>query len=151
MSQDIAYAVIRKTFFNDKLNETELAVLKERVIIREFNDGEPILTMQDASFPIVALVSGQVTVVGQFGDVINVISSGTLFGEVAFLDRQKRTADVVSKGESQVVFLSEDLISYLEMEHPEMVSQLLYSIGRELCAKLRSAQRMMDASNLSFA
>ena len=148
---EIADAVIRKAFFNDQLNDLELAIVKERVEIRDFSDGEPILTMQDASFPIVALVSGQVTVVSQFGEIINVINTGTLFGEIAFLDRQTRTADVVSKGDAQVVFLSEDLISHLEKDHPEMVSQLLLAIARGLCSKLRSAQRMMDASNFSFA
>lgn len=109
--------------------------------------GEAALSRQDANYPLIVLLEGEAEVRGLFGQSVSVLKPGALIGEVAFLDRGPRTADVVATKESRVAVFPEDLIAWLNLEHPDITAQILYNVGRVLSSKLRWAQRLIDADD----
>ena len=121
-----------------------LASLGER---RCFKSREAIVAPDDKDFPLMVLLTGKAKVFGMFEDLVNVIEPASLIGEVAFLDEKNRTATVVAQGNCEVAVFSPSVIATLNAERPDIVSDLLYNIARELCTKLRTAQRLINATD----
>ncbi len=138
---------LRNSSIGAGLRDDQLEVLANQAELRRFQPREAIVTQNDTSFPVMVLITGYAEVLGLFGDVVNVIQPGGLIGEVSFLDGKPRSADVLCRNSCQVAVFSKEVIAWLDMERPDILSQLLYSIGRELCLKLRTAQRVIDAAD----
>jgi CRP-like cAMP-binding protein len=64
-------------------------------------------------------------------------SPGTVFGEVALLDKQPRSASVTADEELVCYELSEDGFQSLTTRHPRIAIHLLMNIGAELSRRLR--------------
>lgn len=64
-------------------------------------------------------------------------SPGTVFGEVALLDKQPRSATVTADEELVCYELSEDGFDALTTTHPRIAIHLLMNIGAELSRRLR--------------
>jgi SulP family sulfate permease len=69
---------------------------------------------------------------------------GTIFGEMALLDRQPRSATVTAEGEVVCYVLSEEAFEALIAEHPLIAVRLLTNVARELSVRLRHATRMIS-------
>jgi CRP-like cAMP-binding protein len=91
------------------------------------------------------LLSGEAEVRGMFGHGVSMLKPGALIGEIAWLDHNPRTADVVASSEVQVAVFPADLLEKLDLEAPDVMAQLLYNVSKVLCSKLRWAQRLIDA------
>lgn len=132
------------------LNHDQLRVLCDAAELRDFRDGEPIVDAAKSDYDLFALVKGRARVLGLFGQEVNVIESGSLIGELAFLDKQGRSASVVSVGPSTVAVLSDTSMDRLEAEHPDVAVRLQRSVSLALCEKLRRATRMIEALSISY-
>ena len=64
-------------------------------------------------------------------------SPGTVFGEVALLDKQPRSATVTADEDMVCYELSEDGFHALTTSHPRIAIHLLLNIGAELSRRLR--------------
>jgi hypothetical protein len=69
--------------------------------------------------------------------IINVLTAGDAFGEVAFLLEQPRSFDVdAAKDGSRVLSLSEGALRTMIAEDADLAAKLLLNLSRLLCAKL---------------
>lgn len=64
-------------------------------------------------------------------------SPGTVFGEVALLDKQPRSATVTAAEDLMCYELSEDGFHALTSLHPRIAIHLLMNLGGELSRRLR--------------
>jgi len=66
-------------------------------------------------------------------------SAGTVFGELALLDQQPRSATVIADEGVVCYVLSEEKFHALGRDHPPIAITLLTNLGRELSRRLRRA------------
>jgi sulfate permease, SulP family len=66
---------------------------------------------------------------------------GTMFGELALLDQEARSATVESDEDMVCYVLVRDRFEELTREHPSIAIKLLTNLGRELSGRLRRANR----------
>ena len=122
----------------------ELAFFKSKLVSCAYEKGTYICREGDPGDLVYFILSGKLSVVLPLGHRrsgrISTISAGSAFGEMAMLDRGKRSADVIT--DEKVTCLVLDY-SLLEAEScPIALSirlKLIRNIGRELTRKLRQA------------
>ena len=66
-------------------------------------------------------------------------SPGTVFGEVALLDRETRSATVKADEDAVCYVLTRPNFDKLTDEHPAIAVKFLSNLGRELSGRLRRA------------
>lgn len=71
-------------------------------------------------------------------------SPGTVFGEVALLDRQPRSATVTADEDLVCYVLSAEAFDALTVDDPPIAIHLLSNLGRELSRRLRRATAMVS-------
>ena len=70
-------------------------------------------------------------------------SPGTVFGEVALLDTEVRSASVQADEELVCYVLEQEIFQQLAGSHPGIAVTLLRNLGRELSNRLRRANRVI--------
>ena len=70
-------------------------------------------------------------------------SPGTIFGEVALLDTEVRSATVQADEELVCYVLEHEVFQQLAGSHPDIAVTLLRNLGRELSNRLRRANRVI--------
>jgi glutaminase len=71
--------------------------------------------------------------------IIATLRPGDFFGELALLDGGRRSADVIADEAALCYVLPIAKLNALAGEEPEIRTQLVINIGRELSARLRRA------------
>jgi glutaminase len=126
------------------LNEQQIQLLKSIVEERRYGAGETIIREGDAADAVYLLAEGLVSVClvlknGSGRRRLSTIVPGLAFGELALLDGGRRSADVIAVEPTLCCVLPIAKLNVLATEHPEIRSQLIINIGRELSARLRRA------------
>ena len=137
---------LAETLADTSLTKGQLEILAGYAHIERFDEGQRFLSREDVCYPLMVLVKGEGEVRGLFGQPVNVLKRGDLIGEMAFLYRGVRSADVVVKADAEVAHFPEDLFKTLNKEHPDIAAVLLLNLCHVLCSKLRWAMRVMDAN-----
>jgi hypothetical protein len=68
--------------------------------------------------------------------LVRVFSPGDVFGEMAFLLEQPRTADVYAATDARVLSLSEGTLRKLIASDPDVAAQLLLNVSKMLCRRI---------------
>jgi CRP-like cAMP-binding protein len=128
------------------LSDADKALIASRLRRADYRAGEVVIRLgdDDRSLHIVAkgTTTVRVDVEGTSRQVRLVsYSRGTVFGEMALLDRRPRSATVTADEDVVCYALSEDAFNALIKEHPLIAVQLLANLARELSARLRHATR----------
>lgn len=128
------------------LTDDQLETLASEARLKIVRPGRAIVSPRDTAFPLMVLISGTAEVVARGGGAINVVKAGGLIGELAFLDRKGRSATVLARDTCRLAIVADDVATWMESERADILVPLLYNVAMELCAKLRSVQRFVDAS-----
>jgi CRP-like cAMP-binding protein len=127
------------------LSEAETEHVLSKAQIKSFSDGEYLVHRGDATFEFHLILEGKLKVCNDMGDLLNVLEVGTVLGEVAFIDRTRRSASAIADGPAVVaVFpgtLAEDLSG-----RPEVLAKVMLNLARSMCRKLRGATRLAETS-----
>ena len=96
----------------------------------------------DASKELYFLLSGRVTII--LGQVrIVTFLAGNMFGDVAFVDGEPRSADAVCDADCRVMVLSHETLARIEAEAPELKGRVHVALALEIAARLRATDRMV--------
>lgn len=109
---------------------------------RTYQKGDVILAQgaQDRSLYIILNGSVDVIIRALIGKkVIATLSSGSMFGEMAFFDAQPRSADIVAKEETEAFILDPVSFDRFSAWYPRASLKLLKGLARVLSERLRGA------------
>jgi HEAT repeat protein len=103
---------------------------------REVEPGEVIVREGEESYELYLIVSGKVDILQQRGDteqLLNTLSSGDFFGEMASFENRPRSASVVAATPGVLLVLSQEHFRQSILQEPAIA----FEICRELSARLR--------------
>ena len=128
------------------LSAAECEVLRSVLVRKTYGKGEIVVREGDHGRELFIIARGTASVkIKLSGDGrenrLATFSAGTVFGEVALLDRQPRSATVEADQELVCYLLTEKVFDELTKEHATIAIKLLVNLGRELSRRLRGANR----------
>jgi len=144
-----AEVVVERLSVLEGLSETECAVVRALLVRRAFHAGETVIRegSEDRDLFLISRGTASVRVNGaglRRQRRLASFSAGTVFGEVALLDQQPRSATVIADEDVVCYVLSEEAFHRLGREHPAIAIRLLTNLGRELSRRIRRANAMMS-------
>ena len=131
------------------LSEKALGEISKRCSWRKFTTGEQILDRQSDSCDLYFIVAGRARVVIYSFSGREVTfddrEAGDYFGELAALDGEPRSANVVALEETLVAILSQDGFLQMLMTYPQVTVRILKNLAKIVRI---STDRIMDLSTL---
>jgi glutaminase len=124
------------------LTDEELAVLGGLLARRTYATGELIIRSGDDATNLFLITKGLVGVwLGEPGKGTRVasFSVGTMVGELAFIDGERRSANVAAEMDLECGVLEVEDFLGLQESHPRIHATILRNIGVSLATKLRRA------------
>ncbi len=130
------------------LSETELGIVKSMLSRHIYAKGDTVFREGDPGQQLFVIAKGEASVrihpLGATRDIrLVTFSAGTVFGEVALLDTEVRSASVRADEELVCYVLEHETFQQLALSHPGIAVTLLRNLGRELSNRLRRANRVI--------
>jgi CRP/FNR family transcriptional regulator, cyclic AMP receptor protein len=133
------------------LQRDDLRRLAASAHLARHRRGAVIFQKGDPGTSMMAVIRGRVKICTISPDgrelLLNIIDTGGIFGEIAILDGQPRTADAVALEESDLLVLERDRFLPFLAGNPEALSRLLAA----LCQKLRQTSAHLEDALLREA
>jgi len=118
--------------------------LVPRMHPRSYKKGERIFEMGNPGAGAVLLLAGEISIMANQVELAH-LERGDLFGEVALVTGQPRTAEAVALTDCEVLFfLRESLKEWME-SRPKQASRLLINLSEMLAQRLLEANRQLAA------
>lgn len=116
---------------------------------RSYTAGEKIFARGDEGDQLFLIRRGEVRIVlplkgGQSYHVAT-FARGAFFGEMTFLDRERRSADAIAQTDTEMLVLSRERFDALAPEHKKLALNLLEGLARTVSLRLRRADRELRA------
>jgi MFS superfamily sulfate permease-like transporter len=131
------------------LTDAERAFIAAWLRRVDYKAGDVVIRQGDTDRSLYIVANGTTTVrvtAAGTGRQVRLASyaRGTIFGEMALLDRQPRSATVTADNEVACYVLSEAAFQALLAQRPTIAARLLANLARELSVRLRHATRMIS-------
>jgi CRP/FNR family transcriptional regulator, cyclic AMP receptor protein len=131
------------------LDEGDLRVLAGELRARRYGKGERIFITGDVGASLYVIVTGRVKL-GLYSTegrevILDMLGPSEVFGELALLDGEPRSADAVAVEPTQLLLLQRDAFLAFLRQRPEAAITLLSVLSRRL---RRDAQLVQDAAFL---
>ncbi len=107
---------------------------------------DAVFRFGDASNELYFLLSGRVTIqYAAASGTIRVVTllPGNVFGHIAFVDGQPRSADALCDVPSRVVVLDRDSLARMQAEEPGLAALLHAMAARDIAGRLRATDRIV--------
>ena len=136
--------------FSD-LSETSLKVITEKMVARSYDKEKMILIEESAGETFFLISNGSVKITRMSDDgrevILAILGEGDFFGEMALLDGEGRSANVVALEDAEVLTLQRsDFLDILE-RFPKIAIHLL----KELTTRIRHSDQQIESLSLSGA
>jgi len=128
------------------LSAEECDALRNVLVRKSYRKGEAVFHEGDDGRELFIIARGAASAkIRLSGDGrenrLATFSAGTVFGEVALLDQQPRSATVEADEDLVCYILTESAFATLRTEHGGVAIKLLTNLGRELSQRVRRANR----------
>ena len=128
--------------FRDEASKELQFWLHKNGIIDIQPGGTPIIKEGIVSKDVVILLKGEIAVIttDQNGDSqrLAVLNQGAVVGEMSWLEQRPAVADVVTETDSEVLYLSIDLLERMREEEPKLAAEWQQLIARKLAAQIKN-------------
>ena len=122
------------------LEQDQLVALASRLQRRHYDERQIIIKQDTPGDALYVVVSGRVKVVVQEGDgetILAVLGAGECVGEMALIDGEPRSADVVAMDSTEVLVLSTRDFQ----ESIQAMPQIAFGLLREMAGRLRRSNQ----------
>lgn len=135
--------------FND-CDEADIAAMEALMPVRDYAAGQTIIATGSSADELFIIVAGSVEVVlpadgNRKRQRLDVLSASMSFGEMAFIDDVKRSADVIALEHAQCRVLDRALFKQLESQRPGLMIKILSQLSRLISSRLRVANMEISA------
>lgn len=124
----------------------ERSALESAMTQRLYRTGDVILKAGDPGDELLLVLKGSGNVVLHQPDGTDVrlagVRGGATLGDIAFLDRTRRSATVIAAEDTSVAILRRETYDELCIAHPRLVEILLTNIALNLAVRLRHTNRL---------
>jgi CRP/FNR family transcriptional regulator, cyclic AMP receptor protein len=143
--------ILGQHFILKYLPTSDLDHLAQLSAVRTYKAGEPVFLKGDPGTAMMAVLAGRVRICAYSTDgrevVLNVISPGEVFGEIAMIDGGERTADAFAMEETELLVLGRRDFMPVLARNPDVCIKLL----ELMCRRLRwTSEQMEDISFLDL-
>jgi CRP/FNR family transcriptional regulator, cyclic AMP receptor protein len=143
--------ILASHFLLRHLRPEELSRLASSATLVRHRHQATIFQKGDPGGSMMAVVRGRVKICTYSADgkelVLNIIDRGGLFGEIALLDGQPRSADAVAIDDTELLVLDRSRLLPFLNAHPEIATRLI----EVLCQRLRSTSEALEDALLRDA
>ena len=133
------------------LSEEELGYISQKMIARHYETGKFIFLEDSEGEQCFFVVQGSVKVTRLSKDgrevILAMLNEGEFFGEMALLDGESRSANVIALEETEVLTLNREDFLVVLHDYPQIAIQLL----KEMAHRLRKSDRQIASLSLSDA
>jgi len=128
------------------MDEHELASVKSTLVRRVYGKGEVVFREGEAGKELYIIAKGAASVRLRLPGTdrttrLMTFAPGTVFGELALLDEEARSATVEADEDLVCYVLGHENFVTLTQQNPTVAIKLLTNLGRELAGRLRRANR----------
>jgi MFS superfamily sulfate permease-like transporter len=128
------------------MDAVDLAVMRGLVARRTYTRGEIVFREGDESNELYVVAHGSASarlrLPGENRDTrLSAFSVGTVFGELALLDRAARSATVFADDDLVCYVLTHEHFELLTLQHPAIAIKLLSNLAREMSRTVRRSTR----------
>jgi SulP family sulfate permease len=124
------------------VDTADLDALLATLSRREYPAGQAVFRRGDEGDALYVIASGSAS--AWVGDTrLMTFSRGTFFGEMALLDRERRSATIVADGPLVCHVLERSSFERLAASHPRAALAVLANLGRELSLRMRRTNRAL--------
>jgi MFS superfamily sulfate permease-like transporter len=128
------------------MSEAELAAMKRVLERRTYHKGDFVFREGESGDELYVIAQGSASVHLKLSGSerearLITFSPGTVFGELALLDQETRSATVKADEDAVCYVLTRPNFDKLTGEHPAIAVKFLANLGRELSGRLRRANR----------
>jgi CRP/FNR family transcriptional regulator/CRP/FNR family cyclic AMP-dependent transcriptional regulator len=127
------------------LNDGQISVLSRISVITPFKKGRIIVHQKGSGDTFYIVVSGRVkvTLLNEDGReiVLSFLTKGDFFGELAILDNEPRSANVIAVEDTGLFLITRAQFYQLIETHPHILRKVL----KEICARLRHADEKIES------
>jgi CRP/FNR family cyclic AMP-dependent transcriptional regulator len=133
------------------LRQEELSRIAGSAVLVRHKAQATIFQRGDPGASMMAVVSGRVKICTFSADgkelVLNIIDRGSLFGEIALLDGQPRSADAVALDDTELLVLDRNRLMPILTANPETAARMI----TVLCQRLRQTSEALEDALLRDA
>lgn len=126
---------LKKTYFFNMLNDEEAERLMSIIISVKLKSGEKLFSENDESDSLYIIESGSV-MIKKGSMVLNLLSAGSCFGEMAFLTGEKRSATITAVEDSVLLRINYSDLENLLLAYPPMAIKFYKSMALLLSKRL---------------
>lgn len=126
----------------DNLTEDDWNRLVEVSKLLEFNQGDTLLEQGETDDAVYIVIDGEVEVLSRQG-VIAKIREGSAFGEIAFFDREPRTAAVRASSKGRALAFDRNALDKLTRQESALACRIILELGRLLAIRNRKLIRLV--------
>ena len=133
------------------LSEEELGYISQKMIARHYESGKFIFLEDSEGEQCFFVIKGSVKVTRLSKDgrevILAMLNEGEFFGELALLDGESSSANVIALEETEVLTLNREDFLVVLHDYPQIAIQLL----KEMADRLRKSDRQIASLSLSDA
>jgi CRP/FNR family transcriptional regulator, cyclic AMP receptor protein len=142
--------LLKNVYLFKELTAPELEKIEQIVKVTSYLPGDEIFAQGDEAHSLYVIKFGSVRIQQKSsnGDAIDVanLGTGSHFGEMAFVDGEKRSATVSAMEQAEIVSLDFDDLTKVLNANPTIAVKLFKALSHFLCGRLR-----ITTNDLSFA
>jgi len=146
----MAQNLLQNVYLFRDLSSAELELISEITESDAYVAGDDVFSETDAAEALYVIKHGSVRIhqKSDSGDNMEVanLGTGSHFGEMAFVDGEKRSASATATERSEVIFIKYDRLKELLQVNPRIAVHFYKELSRFLCGRLR-----VTTNDLSFA
>ena len=136
--------LFQRHFLLSRLNSEEIDALLAYTRVERYRAGREIFSKGSPGDCMMAVMKGRVKISSLSPEgkeiVLNIISPGEIFGEIALLDGKERTADATAMSDCELLVLSRrDFLPFLERR-----ADLCLMLLSVLCERLRRTSEQLE-------